>query len=103
LVYIFMLISCFSNKNMIEFNPTDSMCLDSTIANIHSAGCYEVLVEKTVYGVVKVSCNKANKNHDSDWIKNDFFGIAFGTSIPDDASPICTDPFMIMTMKELGE
>ena len=96
---LLMFISCFASKGNIDFNPTDSMCLDATVANIQSAGCYEVLVEKTVYGVVKISCNEAKKNFESDWIKNSFYGIAFGTSIPNDVSPICTDPFMIMTMK----
>tara|TARA_R110002020_G_scaffold50716_7_gene143219 strand:+ start:10047 stop:10358 length:312 start_codon:yes stop_codon:yes gene_type:complete len=94
-----MLIGCFASKSVIDFNPTNSMCLDATVANMHSAGCYEVSVEKTVYGVVKVVCNDARKSFESDWTSNEFYGIAFGSSIPDDVSPICTDPFLIMTMK----
>lgn len=89
-----------ASKSSIDFNPTDSMCLDATVANMHSAGCKVVSIEKTIYGVARVSCYEASDGLDSEWITNDFFAIAFGTKIPDEAKPICTDPFIIMTAKE---
>ena len=94
------LIACMAGKDSINFNPTNSMCLDATVANMHSAGCKVVSVEKAVYGVTRVSCYEADYGFDSQWITNDFIAIAFGTKIPDDVKPICTDPFLIMTTAE---
>lgn len=92
---------CIASKSKISFNPTNSMCLDATVANIHAAGCYAVSVEKTIYGITKVYCHEyKGENSDSEWINNEFFGIAFGTKIPEDTRPICTDPYLIMTTSE---
>tara|TARA_A100001011_G_C14262319_1_gene823028 strand:+ start:206 stop:511 length:306 start_codon:yes stop_codon:yes gene_type:complete len=99
MIFLFLL-SCIAGKSSINFNPTDSMCLDATVANMHSAGCKVVSVEKTVYGVTRVYCYEADRGFDSQWITHEFFAIAFGTKIPDDAKPICTDPFLIMTAAE---
>ncbi len=100
LIPILFFLGCAS-KHSVEFNPTNSMCLDSTIANMHSAGCKAVAVEKTVYGLSKVYCHKySGKPTTSSWINNEFYSIAFGTKIPDDVIPICTDPFLIMTVAE---
>ena len=92
-----LLFSCLSSRTNINFNPTNSMCLDATVANMHSAGCDVVSVEKTIYGVSKISCYEYNAENQSEWLSNDFYAIAFGSSIPEDARPICTDPFVIMT------
>ena len=94
------MLGCFSSKSNIDFNPTNSMCLDAAVANIHSAGCEAVSVEKTVYGITKVRCFDEELDSKSEWINNEFYGIAFGTKIPDDVKPICTDPYLIMTTKE---
>ena len=100
LIPIIFLSGCFA-KNNIQFNPTNSMCLDSTVANIHAAGCKAVAVEKTIYGLAKVYCYKhTGKPTDSPWINDEFYAISFGTRIPDDVTPICTDPFMVMTVAE---
>ena len=83
----------------IEFNPTNSMCVDATVANMHSAGCVAVSVEKGEYGVTEIYCHEyAGPPTESTWIHNTFYGIAFGSRIPSDVRPICTDPFLIMTM-----
>tara|TARA_B110000196_G_C20526004_1_gene377710 strand:+ start:199 stop:519 length:321 start_codon:yes stop_codon:yes gene_type:complete len=96
-----LLIGCFASKNKIDFNPTNSMCLDSTVANMEAAGCNAVLVEKTIYGVTKLYCHEAKRNAGaSSWLTNEFYAIAFGSSIPVDVKPICTDPFLIMTTAE---
>tara|TARA_A100001515_G_C4582660_1_gene213422 strand:+ start:1061 stop:1432 length:372 start_codon:yes stop_codon:yes gene_type:complete len=92
---------CAVKQNSIEFNPTNSMCLDATVANIHAAGCYAVSVEKTIYGMTEVYCHDTTgSNEDSKWVSSKFVGIAFGTRIPEQVQPICTDPFMIMTVEE---
>ncbi len=101
MIYSFLLIGCMASKSNIEFNPTNSMCLDATIANIHSAGCHAVSVEKTIYGITKVYCYEPEAEaSESEWIRNEFFGIAFGTKVPEDVKPICTDPYLIMTASE---
>ena len=102
LIIILFLASCASKNRHIEFNPTDSMCLDAVVANIHSAGCHAVTVEKSVYGITKIYCQETENSYEgsSSWINNEFFAIAFGTHIPEDTKPICTDPFVIMTAAE---
>ena len=96
-----MLMSCLTAQHNINFNPTNSMCLDATVANIHAAGCKAVSVEKTVYGITKIYCYERNDGiKESGWIRNDFYGIAFGTRIPDNVIPICTDPHLVMTTEE---
>lgn len=98
---IALLAGCMAAKSSIDFNPTNSMCLDATVANIHAAGCRAVSVEKTVYGITKVYCHEYKGDKiESEWINNEFFGIAFGTSIPQDVRPICTDPYLVMTTAE---
>jgi hypothetical protein len=97
---LLVMLSCTLSKSNIDFNPTNSMCLDATVANIHSAGCKAVSVEKTMYGITKIYCYDRDDDSESEWINNDFLGIAFGTNIPDDAKPICTDPYLIMTTSE---
>jgi len=89
-----------ASKSAIDFNPTNSMCLDATVANMNLAGCDVVSVEKTIYGITKVYCYEADGAMDSEWINNEFFGISFGMKIPEDVKPICTDPFLIMTVAE---
>ena len=101
MISMILLTGCMAAKSSIDFNPTNSMCIDATVANIHAAGCHAVSVEKTVYGITKVYCHEPNNERaESEWISNDFFGIAFGTRIPDDVKPICTDPYLIMTTAE---
>tara|TARA_B100000131_G_C18097931_1_gene604793 strand:- start:1380 stop:1700 length:321 start_codon:yes stop_codon:yes gene_type:complete len=96
-----ILTGCFGSKHKVEFNPTNSMCLDSTVVNMQAAGCNAVLVEKTTYGITKLYCHDTKKNaEDSSWLTNEFYAIAFGSSIPVDVKPICTDPFLIMTTAE---
>jgi len=78
------------------------MCLDSVVANMHASGCRAVSVEKSVYGITRIYCHETENSyeHESSWINNEFFAIAFGTSVPEDVKPICTDPFVIMTTAE---
>ena len=98
---VIFLTSCMAPKSNIVFNPTNSMCVDATVANLHSAGCYAVSVEKTVYGMTKIYCAEyKGEESESEWINNEFFGIAFGTKIPEDTKPICTDPYLVMTTAE---
>ena len=100
MISIMLLAGCFASKQ-IEFNPSNSMCLDSTVVNMQAAGCNTVAVEKTIYGVTKLHCHEVSKNaQKSAWLKNEFYAIAFGTKIPEDVKPICTDPFLIMTTAE---
>ena len=100
-ILILFLTGCFASKSLGDFSPTNSMCLDATIANIHSEGCKAVSVEKTTYGVTKISChNWKDYGSSSTWITSEFYGIAFGTKIPEDVVPICTDPYLIMTASE---
>tara|TARA_B100000131_G_scaffold87767_1_gene84619 strand:+ start:1482 stop:1826 length:345 start_codon:yes stop_codon:yes gene_type:complete len=100
MIYIMLLAGCFASKK-IEFNPTNSMCLDSTVINMEAAGCKAVAVEKTIYGVTKLWCHETTSNpQESPWLTNEFFAIAFGTKLPMDVEPICTDPFLIMTSAE---
>ena len=91
----------------IEFTPSSSMCLDATLANIRSAGCTIVTVDKTVYGRTILRCDDPPAittttldQQQPVWITHEFYGIAFGSSIPSDVSPLCTDPFMVMTVAE---
>ena len=101
MISVMLLAGCMAAKSNIDFNPTNSMCLDSVVANIHAAGCNTVSVEKTVYGITKVYCHEPNDERaGSEWIRNDFYGIAFGTKIPEDVKPICTDPYLVMTTAE---
>ena len=101
MIYMMFLIGCMTSKHNIDFNPTNSMCLDATVANIHAAGCDAVSVEKSIYGVTKIYCfDRKNYNSESEWINNEFYGIAFGSRIPNDVSPICTDPYLVMTTAE---
>ncbi len=101
LLFLLVILSgCFSKRNMIQFNPTDSMCVDATVANMHNSGCSVVSIEKTMYGMTRISCYEAASGPESSWITNEFFAIAFGTSIPEDVKPICTDPFVIVTTAE---
>ena len=101
MISVMLLAGCIASKSNIDFNPTNSMCVDATVANIHAAGCRAVSVEKTVYGVTKIYCYEPNNEvSESEWIRNEFFGVAFGTNIPDDVRPICTDPYLIMTTAE---
>ncbi len=95
-----MILGCMAQKNNIEFNPTNSMCLDSTVANMHHAGCHAVSIEKTIYGITKIYCYESQSDVKSEWLDNEFYGIAFGTRVPDDVKPICTDPYLIMTTSE---
>jgi hypothetical protein len=89
---------CMANKNMVGFNPSNSMCLDSLVVNIQSAGCEVVSVEKEIYGISRIKCLDHNeKETDSSWLTEEFYAIAFGTSIPDNTIPICTDPFIVLT------
>jgi len=99
---ILIIVSCATKSGQINFNPSNSMCLDAVVANIHSAGCDSVLVEKSVYGITKIYCYEYNGTEEekSSWINNDYFAIAFGTTIPSDVQPICTDPFVVMTVAE---
>jgi hypothetical protein len=95
------LSGCVHRSAAIEFNPSNSMCLDATVANMHAAGCHAVSVEKSIYGITEIKCHESKTGAaDSRWINNKFIGIAFGTRIPEDVQPICTDPFMIMTVEE---
>ena len=97
-----LLTGCFASKNRIDFNPTNSICLDSTVANMQAAGCNAVSVEKTIYGITKLYCHdKRSGAEDSAWLTNEFYAIAFGSMIPVDVKPICTDPFLIMTTAEM--
>ena len=74
------------------------MCIRDSI---HAAGCNAVSVEKSIYGVTKIFCFDNNSyKSESAWVNNEFYGIAFGSRIPDDVTPICTDPFLIMTTAE---
>ena len=76
------------------------MCIDATVANMHAAGCKVVSIEKVIYGNAKITCYEADRSDGSAWINNDFFAISFGTQIPSDVKPICTDPFVILTTAE---
>ena len=108
---VFLLSTCLTGCTpahrqgaTIKFNPSNSMCLDATVANMHAAGCYAVSVEKTIYGITEVHCHEAREGaEDSKWINNNFIGIAYGTQIPENVQPICTDPFMLMTVKNEDE
>lgn len=101
MLYFMMLMSCLTAQHNISFNPTNSMCIDATVANIHAAGCRAVSVDKTAYGITKIYCYEPNdKAEESGWIRNNFYAIAFGTKIPDDVIPICTDPYLVMTTEE---
>jgi len=98
---VFAITGC--SKHNIDFNPSNSMCLDAVVANIHAAGCEAVSVEKATYGITKVRCydiDIVENETDSEWLRNEFYGIAFGTRIPPEVKPICTDPYMIMTTAE---
>jgi|TARA_R110002020_G_scaffold67820_9_gene177956 hypothetical protein len=101
LISVFTMLGCTTSTKKISFNPTNSMCLDSTVANMQAAGCNAVAVEKTLYGITRLYCHeKSNSAKDSAWLTNEFYAIAFGTSIPEDTKPICTDPFLVMTSAE---
>ena len=56
-----LLTGCMATKNNISFNPTNSMCLDSTVANMELAGCRTVAVEKTMYGISRIYCYEIYK------------------------------------------
>lgn len=107
IILAILLSACFPHNTgrAITFNPTNSMCMDAVVANMHSSGCYVVSVEKSIYGVTTISCQEilsrdSIETHESSWISNEFFAISFGTRVPDDVQPICTDPFVIMTTSE---
>ena len=101
LILPMILTGCMSNKHTISFNPTNSMCLDSTVVNMEAAGCRTIAVEKTMYGISKLYCHeKSEEAEQSSWLTNEFYAIAFGSSIPVDVKPICSDPFLIMTTAE---
>lgn len=98
---VFALTGCAAKQGMVEFNPSNSMCLDATVVNLQAAGCKAVSVTNAVYGITKITCYEWDTNVlDADWINNEFYAIAFGTRVPDDVRPICTDPYLIMTMAE---
>ena len=93
------LTGCMANKkNMVGFNPTNSMCLDSLVVNIQAAGCKVLSIEKEIYGISKIQCLEHNKkDSDLSWLNEDFYAIAFGSTIPSNTIPICTDPFLVLT------
>ena len=102
LIITLFLAGCAAKSGHIEFNPTNSMCLDAVVANMHSVGCHAVSVEKSIYGITKIYCQETENSYEgaSSWIDNEFFAISFGTHVPEDVKPICTDPFVIMTTAE---
>jgi hypothetical protein len=106
LVFIAVIMTgCSQKKNTITFNPTASMCIDSLIANMQIAGCDVISAEKATYGVSKISCisfdkKKLGEASGSSYLQNDFFSISYGTKIPSDVKPICTDPFVLLATAE---
>tara|TARA_Y100001963_G_C6436339_1_gene289317 strand:- start:184 stop:519 length:336 start_codon:yes stop_codon:yes gene_type:complete len=94
-------VGCATIRSNAGVNLTSSMCLDALIVNIHKAGCKAVSVESSVDGITKIHCHKHNKyNSNSEFINNEFFGIAFGSDIPQDTVPICMDPYLAITTAE---
>ena len=51
-----------------------------------------------IYGISKIQCLEHNKkDSDLSWLNEDFYAIAFGSTIPSNTIPICTDPFLVLT------
>ena len=101
-ILLFAILQGCASKTKIGFYPANSMCMDSLFANMSYARCKSVMIEKDVYGISKIYCEdtvSANEQSTS-WRRNEFYAIAFGTAIPKDVQPICTDPFIILTSKE---
>tara|TARA_Y100000310_G_scaffold234515_1_gene237508 strand:+ start:1850 stop:2173 length:324 start_codon:yes stop_codon:yes gene_type:complete len=87
-----------AGQSVITFNPTNSMCIDSLVSNMQAAGCDVVSVEKSTYGIKTFSCHSFDdKDADSSWVKNEFYAIALGTAMPDNTTPICSDPFIVLS------
>lgn len=100
-IFLTLLMSgcILTGKNMAHYNPTDSMCLDALVVNMQAEGCDVISIDKAIYGVSHIYCQQYDEQPtESSWINREFKAIAFGTSVPEDAQPICTDPFLIMTM-----
>ena len=102
LFFAALLTGCsFKSKNAITFNPTNSMCVDALVSNMQVAGCDVISFEKDIYGISKIYCQDySGEFAESSWVSNEFFAVAFGTSVPPDTKPICTDPFIVLTSAE---
>jgi len=101
-ILLFGILQGCASRTKIGFYPANSMCMDSLFANMNYSGCKSVMVEKDMYGISKIYCENTHSENksNSSWRRKEFYAIAFGTAMPNDVKPICTDPFIILTSKE---
>tara|TARA_Y100000034_G_C6861999_1_gene392439 strand:- start:937 stop:1269 length:333 start_codon:yes stop_codon:yes gene_type:complete len=96
---LLLLSGCIAlKKNMVDYNPTNSMCLDSLVVNMQAEGCDVISIDKYLYGVNKITCKEHGEaNAETSWLTKEFYTVAYGSTMPPNVIPICTDPFLLLT------
>ena len=94
-----LLLSGCATKR-IQFEPTNSSCMDALIANFSYAKCKEIVTEGSWGSQVRVYCAKPEIYNA--WTTREYYIVTkqLGGTAPDDAKLLCIDEGLFLLYKD---